>query len=78
MTAKRNLGQMKVGQSGRISKIALPADYEQRLADLGMVAGVPVSVVQIAPMGDPIAIECLGRRMGMRLCDASKITVEPV
>lgn len=76
MTRELTLGQLKVGQSGTVQKIALPSDYEQRLAELGMMPGSSVEIVQIAPLGDPIAIKCNGRPMGMRLCDANKITVE--
>jgi Fe2+ transport system protein FeoA len=76
MRAKRNLGQMKVGQKCRVCDVSLPADYEQRLAELGVMPGAEVSLVQVAPLGDPIAIECQGRRMGMRRCDATGITVE--
>lgn len=70
------LGQLKVGQTGTVRKIALASDYEQRLAELGMMPGSTIEVVQVAPLGDPIAIKCNGRRMGMRLCDANGITVE--
>ncbi|MFA5258108.1 MAG: FeoA domain-containing protein [Opitutales bacterium] len=67
---------LQVGQKGRISRIALPGDYEQRLAELGIMPGVDVSLVQVAPLGDPIAIECQGRRMGMRRSDALGIVLE--
>ncbi|MBN1403457.1 MAG: FeoA domain-containing protein [Opitutales bacterium] len=76
MIGERCLGRLQVGQTGRVSKIALPADYEQRLAELGILPGVDVSLVQVAPLGDPIAIEFEGRRMGMRRCDALGIVLE--
>jgi len=76
MTGKRFLGSLQVGQKGRIRSISLPEDCEQRLAELGIMPGVDISLVQVAPLGDPIAIECLGRRMGMRRCDALGITLE--
>lgn len=70
------LRQMKVGQRGRIREIALPADTQQRLAELGLLPGVDVEVVHLAPLGDPMAIECQGMRMGMRMSDAGAIVVE--
>jgi Fe2+ transport system protein FeoA len=76
MARKRALGELEIGESARISSIDLPADYEQRLAELGVMPGVEVSIVQEAPLGDPIAIECNGRRMGLRRADALKISVE--
>jgi Fe2+ transport system protein FeoA len=67
---------MKVGQRCRVCGVSLPADYEQRLAELGLMPGAEVCLVQVAPLGDPIAIECEGRRMGMRKSDATGISVE--
>jgi Fe2+ transport system protein FeoA len=74
--SETTLGQLKVGQTGTVRKITLPSDYEQRLAELGLMPGSTVEIVQIAPLGDPIAIKCDGRRMGMRLSDANGISVE--
>ena len=76
MAGKKNLGDMKVGQKCRVCDVTLPADYEQRLAELGVMPGAEVSLVQVAPLGDPIAIECDGRRMGLRRSDACGIRVE--
>ncbi len=76
MTGERRLGRLQIGQRGRISRIALPEDYEQRLAELGILPGVDISLVQVAPLGDPIAIEFEGRRMGIRRCDALGIVLE--
>jgi Fe2+ transport system protein FeoA len=73
---EKNLGELRVGERGTIRKVALPADYEQRLAELGLLPGADIEIVHIAPLGDPIAIECRGRRMGMRLRDARGITLE--
>ena len=74
--SEMTLGQLKVGQTGTVKNITLPLDYEQRLAELGLMPGSEIEVVQVAPLGDPIAITCHGRRMGMRLCDANGIVVE--
>ena len=74
--AEKNLGELRVGQRGTISRVLLPADYEQRLAELGLLPGADVEIVSMAPLGDPIAIECQGRRMGMRLCDARGIVLK--
>lgn len=75
-SGERTLGQLQVGQRGRICRITLPGDYEQRLAELGLMPGVDISLVQVAPLGDPIAIEFEGRRMGMRRRDAQGIVLE--
>jgi Fe2+ transport system protein FeoA len=71
-----SLSKMRVGQKGRIHRVELPADYEQRLAELGMMPGADIEVVRVAPLGDPIAVECQGMCVGMRLSEAGSILVE--
>jgi Fe2+ transport system protein FeoA len=74
--AEKCLDDLKKGERGRIRGISLPADYEQRLAELGFLPGADVEIVHIAPLGDPIAVECQGRRLGMRRSDARGIFIE--
>jgi Fe2+ transport system protein FeoA len=76
ISSEKNLGELRVGEAGRVSRVSLPADYEQRLAELGILPGARIEIVHVAPLGDPIAIECNGRRMGMRKCDARGILLD--
>jgi ferrous iron transport protein A len=49
-----------------------------KLMEMGFIPGERVRVEQIAPLGDPIAIQVAGYAISLRLNEASKIMVELV
>ncbi len=74
---------MKLSDLGRgimASVVGIDADQvlSQRLMALGIQVSAPVKVVQIAPLGDPITIDCGGVRVSLRKKDASLVDVEPI
>ena len=72
------LRELKVGQSGKILKNGTSGALKQRFMDMGITKGVGVTVVKIAPLGDPIEIEIRGYNLSIRKDDARKIEVEEV
>ncbi len=51
-------------------------DTKRRIMDVGVLPGVCIEVVKIAPFGDPIQISLLGFDLVIRKSDASKIIVK--
>lgn len=49
---------------------------KQRLIDLGIMEGTPVSIRQVLPFGGPITVEASGQWIGLRRSDAGHIKVE--
>lgn len=45
----------------------------RRLMELGLVPGTPVSVVNVAPLGDPLELEVRGGRLSIRRLEAAGI-----
>jgi len=74
--AEKCLSDLAMGERGTIRRVSLTGDYEQRLAELGFLPGANVEIVHVAPLGDPIAVECQGRRLGMRRSDARGILID--
>ena len=73
------LNTLPVGSNATIKEIeGLDQTVDQRLLSLGMVPGVAVRVVQVAPLGDPIAVEFQGRTLGLRSKEASGVRLEAV
>ena len=64
------------GKRARIASIQSGDALGQRLLALGLLPGMMVKVVQVAPLGDPIAIDCNGRRVSLRRAEASGVGVE--
>ena len=72
------LKELEIGHTGRIRKVGTTGALRQRFMDMGITKGVEVTVVKIAPLGDPIEIEIRGYNLSIRKDDASKIEIEEV
>lgn len=71
------LDNLKVGQKAKVVKINTtnPA-LKRRIMDMGIVKGVEVKIIKIAPLGDPVQIELRGYMLSVRKADLQKIEVE--
>lgn len=70
------LGDLKVGESGRILRNRASGALKQRFMDMGITKNVEVKVIKIAPLGDPIEIQIRGYNLSIRKDDAQNIEVE--
>ena len=71
-----NLREMKVGQKGRITRVAAEGIVNQRIRDMGLIPGASVSVVGRAPLKDPVALRIAGVTISLRNREADFIQVE--
>lgn len=53
-------------------------DIHVKLMEMGCVPGETVSIVKIAPLGDPISIAVAGYHLSLRRREAHRIWVEEV
>jgi len=75
MTIK-TLSEMRVGEHGRISKIAGNGQVHRLILDMGVIPPAAVVVERIAPMGDPIWIRLRGYQLSLRREEAINVQVE--
>ena len=52
-----------------------PRAFRRRLLEMGLVPGVAVRVVTVAPLGDPLRIEVRGGQWSLRRSEAAQIDV---
>jgi ferrous iron transport protein A len=69
------LDQVLPGRTCRIHSLRGAASLVQRLLELGMMEGEQVTVVNKAPLGDPIEVECALTRLSLRKSEAAQIQV---
>lgn len=69
------LSDLKKGQTGTIVKID-ESFHVVQLMEMGFLQGKSVSISQVAPMGDPIAVQISGYLLSIRKVDAAQIWVE--
>ena len=72
------LRELKPGESGRIEKVGGKGALRQHFLDMGLIPGCDVTVVKLAPMGDPMELMIRGYELTLRMDDAERIKVTPV
>ena len=72
------LSEIKTGQTVKIISVGGKGTLRQHFLDMGVIPGANVTLVQFAPMGDPMDLLIHGYELTLRLADAEQIEVEPV
>jgi len=72
------LNELKPGQSARVVTIGGEGALRQHFLDMGLIPGVEVTLIKLAPMGDPMELRLHGYELTLRLADAEKIGIEPI
>ena len=76
MSDAKHLGQLDVGESAILGKMALPEAASMRLQEMGLLPGASIRLVRRAPLGCPMEFEVAGSRLAIRVSDASNIFVQ--
>lgn len=72
------LKELKVGQSAIIVSVGGSGSLRQHFLDMGVIPGVEVNLVKMAPMGDPMELRIHGYELTLRVADAQKIEIKDV
>lgn len=72
-----NLSDLPIGQTGRVKAFHESSATDQRLMVMGLIPGVDVRKIRVAPLGDPIAVEFDGRCVSLRRREATSVLLEP-
>ena len=72
----RTLAQLKPGQSARVADVTGEASLQQRILEMGILPGVEVRLIRVAPLGDPMEFELIGYRLSLRKSEAACVSVE--
>lgn len=71
------LNELKIGQTATILGVGGKGSLRQHFLDMGMLPGVPVTLIKYAPMGDPMELRVHGYELTLRRADAQQIEVSP-
>lgn len=72
------LDELKPGTKGRITAVGGEGELRLRLLDMGLIPRTEVTLMKVAPMGDPIEIRVRGYELTLRVSDAKNIEVSEV
>ena len=69
---------LKTGQTAKIDAVGGEGALRQHFLDMGVIPGAEVTLIKLAPIGDPMELQIHGYELTLRLADAEKISVLPV
>lgn len=71
--------ELKVGESAEIVGYNVgDSQYKSKLLSMGLVRGVRLKVLQVAPLGDPVKISVLAYRLSLRKEEANVLQLRRV
>lgn len=73
---KMILKDLKIEESAIIRKVGGEGALRQHFLDMGLIPGVEVTMVKLAPLGDPMEIRLHGYELTLRKEEAARIEVE--
>lgn len=70
-----SLGELKVGETGIITKVRGRGAFRKRITEMGFIKGKEITVVRVAPLRDPIDYRVMGYEVSLRRTEAELIEV---
>jgi len=70
------LKELPIGQSATVKVVGGSGSLRQHFLDMGLIPGVEVTVMKLAPLGDPMELMIHGYELTLRLADAEQIEVD--
>lgn len=70
------LRDLKPGQSGVVASIGEKGPLRRRIMDMGITTGATITVIKVAPLGDPIEVRVRGYELSLRKDEAKQIEIK--
>lgn len=72
------LNELEIGTSARIISVGGEGALRQHFLDMGLIPEAEVTMVKLAPMGDPMELKLHGYELTLRIADAKKIQIAEI
>lgn len=72
----KTLKDVGMGETAIIRRIHGEGATRRRMLDMGMTRGTALSVMKVAPLGDPIEVRVRNSELSFRKADAALIEIE--
>jgi ferrous iron transport protein A len=70
------LSELRIGKSAAVKEVEGLDEIAIRLMEMGLIPGTQLTVVGVAPLGDPLEVEVRGYRLSLRRTEAARIQVD--
>jgi Fe2+ transport system protein FeoA len=71
--AARTLDEMARGARAVVDSVGGERPFRRRLMEMGLTPGTAISLVNVAPLGDPVEIELRSGRLSIRRHEAAMV-----
>ena len=71
-----SLAEIPTGRPVTVRGVDGSRAFRRRLLEMGLVPGVTVKIVAVAPLGDPLQVEVRGGQWSIRRTEAARIAVD--
>lgn len=75
---KATLKELEIGKTATVASVGSGGALRQHLLDMGLIPGADVTMIKLAPMGDPMEVRVHGYELTLRLADAEKILIDNI
>lgn len=72
------LKDLPIGSSAKVISVGGEGANRQHILDMGIIPGIRLTLIKLAPMGDPMELKVHGYTMALRKADAEIINIELV
>ncbi len=72
------LKELPCGKAARVCSVGGEGALRQHFLDMGLIPGAEVTMVKLAPMGDPMELRIHSYELTLRLADAEQITITDI
>lgn len=76
MTALLKLSELTVGSQAVVREFPKQGSAFLRLREMGLMPGTTLTLVRLAPLGDPLEVKVRGYNLTLRKSEAEHILVE--
>ena len=70
-----SLASLNVGDCAQVAAIEGDDEISLRLMEMGLIPGVPLKLIGVAPLGDPLELELRGYRLSLRRAEAQHVEI---
>ncbi|MFR7835029.1 MAG: FeoA family protein [Ezakiella sp.] len=72
----RTIEDLKINETAKVKKLHGDSAVKKHIMDMGITKGADVTLVKVAPLGDPMELRVRGYELSIRAAEAKKIEIE--
>lgn len=73
---QKNLSAVAIGHTARVCRVHGSGALRRRLLDMGITRGTEITLLKVAPLGDPLEVSLRGFTLSLRRAEAAMVKTE--